>query len=252
MLMFTVKVHRRSVFQVPPVESPFQKPPTNAYENAGDGAPSIVFACAHPGAETLVFGANEPNSKGFPEVAAVSRQIRDTRLSAYIPYAQPAFYSLKEKDRLFMEELQSNHNAPSSNKKALVCDARKRAIRLMRDDSSFLGGTHEMGVAVRTTDWKANHPCYLCQGMVGCEVVKQWKENEAKKYPPPVQLRVAGRLPSFLCGGCDLHSVHGFECPKQPGCKVLKSRRRSTCEKVLLNYSWWKRIGIYIVQFIGR
>lgn len=149
MLMFTVKMHKRSVFQVPPVEIPFRKPPTNTYENAGDGAPSMVFTCAHPGAETLVFSANKPNWKGFHEVAAVSRQTRDTRLSAYIPYAHPAFKSLEEKERLFAEELQSNHNAHSSNKKSPVYDARKRDIRLMREDDSFLGGTHEMGLAVR-------------------------------------------------------------------------------------------------------
>lgn len=183
MLMFTVNMYKRSVFQVPPVEFPFRKPPTNVYEMAGDGAPFMVFACAHPGAETLVFGANEPNWKGLPEVAAVlSRQIRDTRLSAYILYAHPAFKSLKEKERLFTGELQSNHDAHSSNTKSLVYDARKRAIRLMRDDSSFLGGTHEMGLAVRTPEWSTNQPCYLCQGMMGYEVVKQWKGKEVKKY----------------------------------------------------------------------
>lgn len=172
MLMFAVKMHKRSVFQVPPVEIPFRKPPTNAYESTGDGAPSMVIVCAHPGAETLIFGANEPNWKGFPEVAAVSRQVRDTRLSAYIPYAQPAFYSLKEKERLFMEQLQSNHNAHSSNRQSLVYEARKRAIRSMRDDSSILGGTHEMGLAVHTPEGSTNQPCYLCQGMMGYEVVK--------------------------------------------------------------------------------
>lgn len=103
MFMFTVKMHKRSVFQVPPVEFPFRKPPTNVYEIARDRAPSTVFTCEHPGAETLVFGAYEPNWKGFPKVAAVSRQICDTRLSAYIPYAQPAFYWLKDKERIFME-----------------------------------------------------------------------------------------------------------------------------------------------------
>lgn len=183
MLMFTVKVHRRSVSEVPPIDMHFRKPPTNAYDNAGDGAPSMVF------------GANGPNSKGFLEVAAVSRQIRDTRLSAYIPYAQPAFYSLKEKERLFVEELQRNHNAPSSNKKALVCDARKRAIRSMRDDSSFLGGTHEMGLEVRTPEWSTNQSCHLCQGMMGYEVVKQWKEKDVKKYPPQFNCELQGDYP---------------------------------------------------------
>lgn len=52
----------------------------------------------------------------------------------------------------------------------------------MRDDSSFLGGTHEVGLAVHTPEWSTNQPCYLCQGMMGYEVLKQWKEKEVKKY----------------------------------------------------------------------
>ncbi|RMJ25291.1 hypothetical protein PHISP_03823 [Aspergillus sp. HF37] len=41
------------------------------------------------------------------------------------------------------------------------------AIRLVRDNSRFLGRTTEIGQAIDATTFRAHQCCYVCQGMMG-------------------------------------------------------------------------------------
>jgi hypothetical protein len=43
----------------------------------------------------------------------------------------------------------------------------------MKKHETFLGGKHEMGLALRTPDWTPNMPCYLCSAMMGYQIAKR-------------------------------------------------------------------------------
>ncbi|KAK4150987.1 hypothetical protein C8A00DRAFT_17550 [Chaetomidium leptoderma] len=54
-----------------------------------------------------------------------------------------------------------------ADKQELLWDARKSARAAMRGHPSFLGGTHETGLALRTPRWTSNMGCYLCSSIMG-------------------------------------------------------------------------------------
>lgn len=109
-----------------------------------DGIPAMVFACAHPGQEKLIFGASEPNWNGFPQVAQVTRE------------AYNALF-LKETE---MRASLADTKIGSGNANVLIWESRQRAIAAMKEGRSSLGGTGELALALYGPGWSKNQPCY--------------------------------------------------------------------------------------------
>jgi hypothetical protein len=61
-------------------------------------------------------------------------------------------------------------------------DVRNSARGAMRKHEAFLGGTHEMGLALQTPDWTPKMPCYLCSAMMGYQTPKRWRKKHRRKY----------------------------------------------------------------------
>jgi hypothetical protein len=131
------------------------------------------------GRKYILCGCNAPNWKGFPEVAAVTRTMRNHRLHAYLPLSDAAFYKLHALENSFLAASAGEHG---KTKKDLLWGARKAAGAAMRVDDTFLGGTHEVGIALRTLDLKPNMACYLCGSMMGYVDPIVWTEDERKAY----------------------------------------------------------------------
>ena len=145
----------------------------------GDGRPTMVFASVYRGNNTerhILFGCNTPNWRGFNAVWAIAKAFRDRRLQAYIPWGDSALRALHDLEISFLSEI------PDERKKELLVDARKKAKKAMESHRTFLGGTHESGLALRTPDWTGNMPCYLCSSMMGYMAIKTWTETEQTGY----------------------------------------------------------------------
>jgi hypothetical protein len=146
----------------------------------------MVFASVYKdkgGERHILFGCSQPQWCGLDEVAEITRGMRDHRLNAYIPEAELAFAALHayEKRILIGATGSDNVNEEQVDKETLW-NARKSAWEAMKTDSTFLGGTHEKGVALRTPDWQPSMACYACAGMMGYEDTKDWEEEEQKEY----------------------------------------------------------------------
>lgn len=61
-----------------------------------------------------------------------------------------------------------------SGENLLISDARQEAVISIRDNIAFLGGVGQVGLAFRLPEWSPNQPCYVCQGMMGYEIAKEW------------------------------------------------------------------------------
>jgi hypothetical protein len=124
----------------------------------------------------LVLGANNARWGMLAPIASITRAARDARLGDYIPIAMPTFLKLREQDESLRRALASGAEY------ALVADARRQATSAVREDSTFLGGTHELGLALRPLSWTEVKPCYLYHGMMDYRTVVDWPQAEYDKY----------------------------------------------------------------------
>ena len=107
----------------------------------------------------------------------ITRDMRDGRLQAYIPLGDAALGALRE-----LEESLSREKAGDEDKTKPLWDVRKSARAAMREHETFLGGTHEMGLALRTPGWSPNMPCYLCSAIMGYRNAGSWSERSRREY----------------------------------------------------------------------
>ncbi|OIW35559.1 hypothetical protein CONLIGDRAFT_690142 [Coniochaeta ligniaria NRRL 30616] len=67
------------------------------------------------------------------------------------------------------------------SKQGLI-DIRRQAANDTHRDQSFLGDTNEIGLALRTSGWAPNKPCYLCYGMMGYQQAILRKAKDQNNY----------------------------------------------------------------------
>ncbi|OIW23323.1 hypothetical protein CONLIGDRAFT_693943 [Coniochaeta ligniaria NRRL 30616] len=131
----------------------------------GDGRPTMMFFSIYPNADAskppiLLFGCNEI----------------DHGLRNYIPVAFETFTFLHGREQSLGQGL----TVPIT--KEDLIEIRQQAVNDTHRDQSFLGGTNEVGLALRTKGWSPNKPCYLCYGMMGYQQAILWKPKDQKNY----------------------------------------------------------------------
>jgi hypothetical protein len=140
----------------------------------------MFFVCYHQGKRGAQFlvGANQENWSGLPAIGSIRRGDRNHRLVEYIPFAKRAYDSLREAEKS-VKLPQSYASKPA---KELSYETRRRAVALMRKPHhDFLGRTTEQGQAFNA-EMKPSQCCYVCQGMMGYKVGKEFSNDDVKSY----------------------------------------------------------------------
>jgi hypothetical protein len=154
---------------------------SSAATEPGDGRPTMMFFSIYPTTDAskppiVLFGCNEMSWGAAHAIQTVTRNHRDHGLQSYIPVASETFTFLHDRE----QSLSQGRTVPIS-KQDLIAIRRQAAIDTHRDPS-FLGGTNETGLALRTSGWSPNKPCYLCFGMMGYQQAVTWKTKDQENY----------------------------------------------------------------------
>ncbi|KAL2130040.1 hypothetical protein VTI74DRAFT_6969 [Chaetomium olivicolor] len=126
--------------------------------------------------------------------------MRGHRLEKYIPLGETAFVALKAIEESAMPEDLARKKKKSEKELEQLGEVRQAMKARMRHDPNFLGGTNEIGIAMRVPTWEYSPPCYLCAAIMG--------------YQDPsgvARTRRRGRLQSFhmnILNGRDLKWQH--------------------------------------------
>jgi hypothetical protein len=152
---------------------------TPSRSKIGDGRPTMVFASVYRednAQRRILFGCNTPDWRGLDAVSRVVKGFRDHRLQAYIPWGDSAFRALRGLETSFLSK------TPGNDDNEPLWDARKKAKEAMESHHTFLGGTHESGMALKPPGWTHHMACYLCSSTMGHKDTKPWTESEQKRY----------------------------------------------------------------------
>ena len=146
-------------------------PKTPAKRSAGGNLTEL------PVKAKLVLGCNDTQWGPLTCISTITQAARDTRLANYLQHGMPAYTALQERDMVAIQSLDSNSVSPKEKGRV-----RRQVATAMRMDPTFLGGQHELGMALQPLAWKPHKPCYACFGMMGYQQVKYWSEKEQNAY----------------------------------------------------------------------
>jgi hypothetical protein len=91
--------------------------------------------------------------------------------------AKLAFDSLRRHEQTRLRDETGTTDDENKVEREMLLRARNSAREAMKTDQTFLGGTKERGMALRTPDWEHTMACYLCASMMGYKDTKVWPED---------------------------------------------------------------------------
>ncbi|KAH6844919.1 hypothetical protein B0I37DRAFT_433725 [Chaetomium sp. MPI-CAGE-AT-0009] len=193
----------------------------------GDGRPTVVFLSVYHdnGTRRILFGCNKPNWKGFPAVATLAREIREIRLQNYVPLGGAAFEALRSHEELFLDSFrparagggEKTKKAREKAEKAARRKARNAAREAMKNDKTFLGGTHEVGMAFQIPGWTYKPACYLCSSVMGYQDPGNLSGHDREAYDALFSFEKRGKN-CLACAESEarLQSFHWNTLNKRP------------------------------------
>jgi hypothetical protein len=146
--------------------------------------PVMCFVSLYPRQDMsrlIILGCSQPSWGSFTELSTITREARNNRLTDIIGFCRAAFRRLAVLDSEMSMRIAAKATTPRQQR-VLKREARQGVITSMRNEPAFLGGLHEMGVALRGHDWAFTLPCYQCAATMGYQSPKEWPLAERQMY----------------------------------------------------------------------